>query len=160
MTINCPKCGKSVSSDYQFCPYCGGALSGDTSFGNNNRNQGNMGFPPPPFQNQNQQQTQQQTQQQGTWPFPNINIGRNGGGNTAGGTTGGLATNKTLGCLATIGSFIIPLIGIVIWLMYRRKDQALAKRYLMIALAGVVFNLLVNVVGSKYQFSYFHNLMG
>ena len=161
MTISCPKCGKSVSSDYQFCPYCGGALSGNTSFGNNNNNQGNMGFPPPPFQNQNQQQQpQQQNQQQGTWPFPNINIGRNGGGTTGGTTGGGLAANKTLGCLATIGSFIIPLIGVVIWLMYRRKDQALAKKYLMIALAGVAFNLLVNVVGSKYQFSYFHNLMG
>jgi hypothetical protein len=169
MTITCPKCGKSVSSDYQFCPYCGGSLATGGGFNNGNNggfggqtNQGNTGFPPPPFQNQNQQQQpqQQQNQQQGTWPFPNINIGRNGGGTTGGTTGGGLAANKTLGCLATIGSFIIPLIGVVIWLMYRRKDQALAKKYLMIALAGVAFNLLVNVVGSKYQFSYFHNLMG
>ena len=43
--------------------------------------------------------------------------------------------------------------------MYRRKDAVLAKRYLLIALAGVAFNLLVNVVGSKYNFSYFHNFV-
>lgn len=156
MTIFCPNCGKSVSSDYQYCPYCGGKITlntGSTGNTGGQTNTGNTGFPPPPFQNQQQQQPQNQ---QSGWPFPFPN--GNGGGTT--GTGGGIATNKTLGCLATVGSFIIPLIGIVIWLMYRRRDQALAKRYLMIALAGVAFNLLVNVVGAKYNFSYFHGLMG
>lgn len=164
MTIFCPNCGKSVSSDYQYCPYCGGKISvstGNTGSQTNTGNTGNTGFPPPPFQNQNQQQTQQQQQnQQSGWPFPFPNTNGNGGSTTGGTTGGGLAANKTLGCLATIGSFIIPLIGIVIWLMYRRRDAAMAKRYLLIALAGVAFNLLVNVVGAKYNFSYFHNLMG
>jgi hypothetical protein len=156
MTIFCPNCGKSVSSDYQYCPYCGGKISlntGSTGNTGSQTNTGNTGFPPPPFQNQQQQQPQNQ---QSGWPFPFPN--GNGGGTT--GTGGGIATNKTLGCLASVGSFIIPLIGIVIWLMYRRRDQAMAKRYLMIALAGVAFNLLVNVVGAKYNFSYFHGLMG
>ncbi len=160
MTIFCPNCGKSVSSDYQYCPYCGGKISlntGNTGNTGSQTNTGNTGFPPPPFQNQQQQQQQPQNQnQQSGWPFPFPN--GNGGGTT--GTGGGIATNKTLGCLASVGSFIIPLIGIVIWLMYRRRDQAMAKRYLMIALAGVAFNLLVNVVGAKYNFSYFHGLMG
>jgi hypothetical protein len=158
MTIFCPNCGKSVSSDYQYCPYCGGQISVNTGNTSSQTNTGNTGFPPPPFQNQNQQQQTQQQNQQSGWPFPFPNT--NGGGSTTGGTSGGgLAGNRTLGCLATIGSFIIPLIGIVIWLMYRRKDAALAKRYLLIALAGVAFNLLVNVVGSKYNFSYFHNFV-
>ena len=163
MTIFCPNCGKSVSSDYQYCPYCGGKISlntGNTGSSQTNTGNtgstGNTGFPPPPFQNQNQQQQPQNQNQQSGWPFPFPNT--NGGGTT--GTGGGIANNKTLGCLTSVGSFIIPLIGIVIWLMYRRKDQALAKRYLMIALAGVAFNLLVNVVGAKYNFSYFHGLMG
>lgn len=146
MTIFCPNCGKSVSSDYQYCPYCGGKISVSTG------NTGNTGFPPPPFQNQNQQQNQQSG-----WPFPNTN--QNGGGPTGGTVGGGLAGNKTLGCIAAVGSFLIPLIGIVIWLMYRRKDAVLAKRYLLIALAGVAFNLLVNVVGARYNFSYFHNFV-
>ncbi|MBR3030189.1 MAG: zinc ribbon domain-containing protein [Bacteroidales bacterium] len=157
MTIFCPNCGKSVSSDYQYCPYCGGKISMNTGNTGGHTNTGNTGFPPPPFQNQNQQQSQPQNQQSG-WPFPFPNTNRNGGGTT--GTGGGISANKTLGCLASVGSFLIPLIGIVIWLMYRNKDQAMAKRYLMIALAGVAFNLLVNVVGAKYNFSYFHNLMG
>ena len=31
MTITCPKCGKSVSSDYQFCPYCGSEITPEES---------------------------------------------------------------------------------------------------------------------------------
>lgn len=157
MTIFCPNCGKSVSSDYQYCPYCGGKISVNTGDNGGQTSTGNTGFPPPPFQNQNRQQSQPQNQQSG-WPFPFPGTDRNGGGTT--GTGGGIGANKTLGCLASVGSFLIPLIGIVIWLMYRNKDQATAKRYLMIALAGVAFNLLVNVVGARYNFSYFHNLMG
>ena len=159
MTIICPKCGKSISSDYQFCPYCGAAVN-TYNTGNNggfNTNQGNTGFPPQPdFQNRNQQ-TQQQNQSGWPFPFPGQNTNQNGGGTTTGQNP--LGGGKTLGCIAAVASFIIPLVGIVLYFMYRRKDLAYAKRMLYIALAGVAFNLLVNVIGSKFQFSYFHNLM-
>ena len=153
MTITCPKCGKSVSSDYQFCPYCGGSLATGGGFNNGNNggfggqtNQGNTGFPPPPSFDQNgnpRTQQQQQQGQQGSWPFPNLNPGGNSG-------TGGNILRNNAGCLAIIGSFIIPLIGVVLYFVYRRKNNMqAARKVLYAAIAGVAFNLLVNVVGSK-----------
>lgn len=165
MTITCPKCGKSVSSDYQFCPYCGGSLATGGGFNNGNNggfggqtNQGNTGFPPPPSFDQNgnprTQQQQQQQGQQGSWPFPNLNPGGNTG-------TGGNILRNNAGCLAIIGSFIIPLIGVVLYFVYRRKNNMqAARKVLYAAIAGVAFNLLINVVGHGSQYSYFHNLMG
>lgn len=164
MTITCPKCGKSVSSDYQFCPYCGGSLATGGGFNNGNNggfggqtNQGNTGFPPPPSFDQNgnpRTQQQQQQGQQGSWPFPNLNPGGNSG-------TGGNILRNNAGCLAIIGSFIIPLIGVVLYFVYRRKNNMqAAKKVLYAAIAGVAFNLLINVVGHGSQYSYFHNLMG
>ncbi|MBO4765177.1 MAG: zinc ribbon domain-containing protein [Bacteroidales bacterium] len=164
MTITCPKCGKSVSSDYQFCPYCGGSLATGGGFNNGNNggfggqtNQGNTGFPPPPSFDQNgnpRTQQQQQQGQQGSWPFPNLNPGGNTG-------TGGNILRNNAGCLAIIGSFIIPLIGVVLYFVYRRKNNMqAAKKVLYAAIAGVAFNLLINVVGHGSQYSYFHNLMG
>ena len=152
MTITCPKCGKSVSSDYQFCPYCGGSLAGNGNFNN-----GGFGFPPQPdFDRNGNARTQQQQQQgqQGSWPFPNINPGGNGG------NAGSILRNNA-GCLAIIGSFIIPLIGVVLYFVYRRKNNMqAAKKVLYAAIAGVAFNLLINFVGHGSQYSYFHNLMG
>ena len=149
MTITCPKCGKSVSSDYQFCPYCGGSLAGNGNFNN-----GGFGFPPQPDFDRNGNARTQQQQQQGSWPFPNINTGGNGG------NAGSILRNNA-GCLAIIGSFIIPLIGIVLYFVYRRKNNMqAARKVLYAALAGVAFNLLINFVGHGSQYSYFHNLMG
>ena len=161
MTITCPKCGKSVSSDYQFCPYCGGSLAGNGNFNNGGfggqTNQGNTGFPPPPSfdQNGNPRTQQQQQGQQGSWPFPNLNPSGNNG------TQGGSILRNNAGCLAIIGSFIIPLIGVVLYFVYRRKNNMqAARKVLYAAIAGVAFNLLINVVGHGSQYSYFHNLMG
>lgn len=164
MTITCPKCGKSVSSDYQFCPYCGGSLAGGGSFNTGNNggfggqtNSGNTGFPPQPdFDRNGNARTQQQQQQgqQGSWPFPNLNPGGNSG-------TGGSILRNNAGCLAIIGSFIIPLIGVILYFVYRRKNNMqAAKKVLYAAIAGVAFNLLINFVGHGSQYSYFHNLMG
>lgn len=161
MTITCPKCGKSVSSDYQFCPYCGGSLTGNGNF--NTGNTANTGFPPQPdFDRNGNSRTQQQGQQgqQGSWPFPNLNPGGNSG--TQGGTRGGsILGGNAMGCLGLVASFIIPLIGIILYFVYRRKNNMQAARKVLIAaLAGLAFNLLINFVGHGSQYSYFHNLMG
>ena len=122
MTITCPKCGKSVSSDYQFCPYCGGSLAGNGNF----------------------------------------NTGNTGNSGSQGGTRGGnILGGNAMGCLGLVASFIIPLIGIVLYFVYRRKNNMQAARKVLIAaLAGLAFNLLINFVGHGSQYSYFHNLMG
>ena len=163
MTITCPKCGKSVSSDYQFCPYCGAAIN-TFNTGNNGgfNNQGNTGFPPQPDFDNRSQQTQQQNQNQSGWPFPfpGQNNNQNSGGTTGGNVQNPFGNGKALGCIIPVASFIIPIVGIVVYFMYRKKDMAYAKKMLYIALAGIAFNLIVNVIGRGSQYSYFHNLMG
>ena len=90
----------------------------------------------------------------GQLAFPNLNPGGNNG------NAGSILRNNA-GCLAIIGSFIIPLIGVVLYFVYRRKNNMqAAKKVLYAAIAGVAFNLLINFVGHGSQYSYFHNLMG
>jgi len=178
MDIKCPKCGQFAADTYKYCPHCGSSLTLETTIVNDesqyNRSE-NSGSSyergqegqRPPFQQQGQQtqygqqqagrqqgpfgqqsQTQQGTQtQQGstTNPFPFPGFGQNKTGN---GTATTSVDKSSL--LLNVISFIIPLVGIIAYFIYRTKAPKKGKAALIAALCGVVFNLLFNgMTGNK-----------
>lgn len=133
----CPNCGKLLTGNFSYCPHCGTKLSTGS--------QGSSQY--------------QQQQQQGNWTFPNININPQGSGSAGNSGSSPIGSNKTLGCIALVASFLIPLVGIVIYFMYRNRDLATAKKMLYASLAGLAFNVLVNLIGMGSHYSYFNGLI-
>lgn len=126
----CPKCGTQVADDKNFCPHCGADLTSykkpptDGSAGGQAGGAGNAGsYQVPPTQQRETPQVQYVVQQAPAKP-PVEDSGSFG--------------------WAVLG-FFIPLVGFILWLVWKDEKPQSAKMSGIGALVGILFSLIVNL---------------
>lgn len=132
--MRCTKCGAEIVNGSQYCQVCGAPVGSNPQQINMQATMGQQQYPhgSQPYQQSYQQQYQQQYQQpyQQTYQQNNGNI-----------------SYADAGIGLKILSLLIPLVGLILWLVKKDKEPVAAKNCLIWAAVGfgisIVFGALI-----------------
>ena len=135
----CMYCNSTIPDGTKFCPHCGAALpveaAGVSSYGQPADNMPQPPYQQPTYQQQDYQQQQQYAQPQPTYAAPAQAV--NDSGSIGWGILG----------------FLFPIVGLVLFLVWRNNKPKCAKVAGIGALISVCINIVVLVMSGGSYFA-------